>query len=110
MAFSVEGLAASLARLADRESQPAWQQSAVRLFGAAAALREAMGNSARRSWFLALPPPGRDEYERQVAAMRAALGAEAFNLAWAEGQQLALEQTIAESIRGGVWPGCDPRS
>jgi hypothetical protein len=34
-------------------------------------------------------------YERLVAEVRAILGAEAFTMAWAEGQAMTLEQAIA---------------
>jgi len=39
------------------------------------------------------------EWERSVALARAALGASAFDAAWAEGEALAPEQAIAEAWR-----------
>jgi hypothetical protein len=62
-------------------------ERAARLFGAAEALREALGAP--------LPPVERAHYDRSVAATRAALGEEAFAAAWAEGRALSLEQAIA---------------
>jgi hypothetical protein len=65
-------------------------ERACRLFGAAAALREAGG------WPLA--PVYRGEYERQVAAVRDTLGEKAFTAAWAEGRAMAPEQAIEYAL------------
>jgi DNA-binding NarL/FixJ family response regulator len=62
---------------------------AVRLAGAAAGLREAVGAP--------LPPPERVALDRHLAAARAALGARAAGAAWAEGQTLPPEQATAEA-------------
>jgi predicted ATPase len=65
-------------------------ERAARLFGAAAALREAMG--------IPLPAPDREEVEQAVAAARAALGEDAWAASFAAGQALSLEQAIAEAL------------
>jgi tetratricopeptide (TPR) repeat protein len=59
---------------------------AVRLLGAAARLRDTSG--------AVLPPYQRSEYERRVAALRNALGENAFSAAWAEGWAAPKEQTV----------------
>jgi predicted ATPase len=63
---------------------------AARLFGAAEALREALGS--------ALYPVERPEHETFVIATRAALGDEVFAAAWAEGRALPLDQAIAYAL------------
>jgi predicted ATPase/DNA-binding SARP family transcriptional activator len=70
--------------------------TAVRLFGAAAALREAIGTPLR--------PANRADYERRVAAARAALGEVAFAEAWAGGSRLTWEQAVAAAL---AWLGGD---
>jgi predicted ATPase/DNA-binding CsgD family transcriptional regulator len=59
---------------------------AARLFGAAEALREAVG-----AFVL---PLYRAEYDRGVAAARTGLGEEAFEEAWAEGRAMTPEQAV----------------
>jgi predicted ATPase/DNA-binding XRE family transcriptional regulator len=61
-------------------------ERATWLFGATAALREAIGAS--------MQPDERDEYDRNLAAVRAALGETAFTAAWARGQILSLDEVI----------------
>jgi predicted ATPase len=78
------------ARVAIAQGQP---ERAARLFGAAAALREAIGAP--------LPPIDRFRYERLVAAARAGLTEDAFAAAWIQGRSLSLEEAIAEAL-GGV--------
>jgi hypothetical protein len=63
---------------------------AARLFGAAEALREALGASPRTIY--------REEYERRVATARAALGAENFRAAWTAGRVMAVEEAIAHAL------------
>jgi tetratricopeptide (TPR) repeat protein len=65
-------------------------RGSARLFGAAEALREELGTP--------VPPPDRAEYERAVAAARAALGDEAFAAAWAEGRAMSWQQAIAYAL------------
>ena len=92
MAWSLE----YLARVAGGLGQP---ERAARLFGAAEALREAIGAP--------LPPSGRDDHEREVAAARAHLDEHAFVQALAEGQAMSLEQAIAYALEGA--PPAPPR-
>jgi tetratricopeptide (TPR) repeat protein len=62
----------------------------VRLFGAAAGLRDAMG--------LAQQPYDAERQGREAAVLRAALGEETFAAAWAEGYAMTAEQSIAEAL------------
>jgi tetratricopeptide (TPR) repeat protein len=75
------------AGLAAAERQPV---RAARLFGAAQALLDAAG--------LARPPHLRATYGRDLAATRAALGPEAFAVAWAAGEAMPLEQAVAYAL------------
>ena len=83
MAGCLQGLAAVLCTLGQLER-------GVRLFGAAAALRAAVG--------LPESPAKRATCERDVARARAAVGDDAFVAAWAAGQEMSLEQVIAEAL------------
>ena len=69
----------------------AWEQPerAARLFGTAAALREASG--------LPVDPAYRAAHARDVAAARAALGEDAFAAGWATGAGLSLPVAVAEA-------------
>jgi tetratricopeptide (TPR) repeat protein len=80
---------AGLAGVAGAAGQP---ERAARLFGAAEALLEAVDAHVL--------PADRADYERGVAAVRAALSAEAFAAAWAEGRALPLELAIALALEG----------
>ncbi|MFQ5795916.1 MAG: tetratricopeptide repeat protein [Candidatus Bipolaricaulia bacterium] len=73
IARGLEGLAA----VACANRQP---EQAARLFGAAEALREAIG--------IPLPPSECADYDRDVAAVRAGLDEDAFAAAWAEGRAM----------------------
>jgi tetratricopeptide (TPR) repeat protein len=64
--------------------------AAVRLFGAAEAVRESAG--------IPLPPVRRAAYERDLAAARAQLDQVAWDTAWSAGRALLLEQAIAEAL------------
>jgi len=79
----VEGLAA----LAVAQGQ---SERAARLFGAAEGLRAAMGAP--------LPTADREEHDRSVAAVRTALGEEAFAAAWAEGRAMSLDEGVAFAL------------
>jgi non-specific serine/threonine protein kinase len=72
-----------LARVVVAQGQP---ERAARLYGAAEALCEAMG--------VPLPPSERPDYDRGVAAVRAALGEEAFKAAWEEGRKMTIEEAV----------------
>jgi hypothetical protein len=76
-----------LAGLAAMNRQPA---HAVRLFGAAQALRERANTP--------LPPVYQPGYERDVAAARTQLDAATFAAAWDAGRAMTVEQAIAEAL------------
>jgi hypothetical protein len=81
------GMLVELGGLAASEGQAA---RSARLFGAAAAVRAAIGS--------VMPPILRDQYERDMAAAQAALGEAAFEAAWAAGQALSLDMVVAEAL------------
>jgi predicted ATPase/class 3 adenylate cyclase/DNA-binding SARP family transcriptional activator len=63
-------------------------ERAARLLGAADSLRAQMS--------ISIQPPERAEFDCRVAKTRARLTAEEFAAAWAEGQELSLEEALAE--------------
>jgi len=73
-----------LADITGAQGEPVW---AARLWGAAGALREALGTP--------LPPVARADYERAVAAARTTSGERAFAAAWTEGRSMSPEQALA---------------
>ena len=79
IALSLEGLSATLSALGNSER-------AARLRGAVDDAREAAG--------LSLTPQDRAGYDRDGAAMRAALGADQFDACLAEGRAMGLEAAI----------------
>lgn len=80
VAESLEGLA----HVAFANTMPA---RAARIFGAAERLRQELGSP--------LPPTERERYDLQIAVARAALGDDgAFDVAWAEGRAMTLEQAV----------------
>jgi DNA-binding CsgD family transcriptional regulator/tetratricopeptide (TPR) repeat protein len=81
-AGALEGLAASTAG--------GEAEDAARLFGAAAALRTALGAP--------LPPSERRWYDPGIAAARARLGATGFANAWETGGRLRLDQAVSEAL------------
>jgi tetratricopeptide (TPR) repeat protein len=102
LVFALEGLAEVLARLAMRR---AWRHQLVcvaRLLGAASALRDRLGSAASRSVTIPVASTNRDDYIHAVAATRAALGDQSFDVAWSEGRALPAEETIAEAQRSGL--------
>jgi predicted ATPase/DNA-binding CsgD family transcriptional regulator len=82
----VGGSLAGVATLAAARQQ--WKR-AVRLFGAATALRNAIANPFKY--------PERMVYERALDSARAVMTSEAFAAAWAAGRELTMEQAIAEA-------------
>ena len=52
----------------------------------------------------ALGPVKQRIYQRTVSAARAALGADAFNAAWAKGQAMVVEDTIALALAQALNP------
>jgi hypothetical protein len=77
--------------LAGRERQA---ERAIRLLGAVEAFCETIGARA--------PVADRTDYERTVAAGRAALGQPAFTAAWAEGRTLSLEDAIRYALEAAT--------
>jgi len=85
-------LAGCLDGLAEVATSVGHLERAVRLFGAAEALRRTTGVPERRLL--------RADRDRDVAAVRAALGEDPFAASWAEGQAMTLDQAIAEALGG----------
>ncbi len=83
IALALEGLAAVAA-------EDGALDQAARLWGGAAALREAVG--------LPLTPTDRPLYEREVEAARTRLGDGAWHRAWQEGWDTSLEVLIDEAL------------
>jgi DNA-binding NarL/FixJ family response regulator len=81
---SVYGMAVCVLGLAGLQSQP---ERATQLLSAA--------QTAFEVSMEAIEPHYRIEHERQTAAVRAALGAESFALAWAAGRAMSMKQAIA---------------
>jgi predicted ATPase/transcriptional regulator with XRE-family HTH domain len=98
LAFCLEGLALALVRVAADDGHPSQNQVAVRVLGAAAALREQQGSNRGINWSVSLPDETHADYALEVAATRATLGAAIFDAAWAAGRALSLEQAIAEGV------------
>jgi hypothetical protein len=71
-------------------------ERAARLYGVAETLRTAKGTP--------LPSCDLDEYNGDVALVRAALGEEAFAAAWAEGRAMSPQQAVAYALHE---PGAD---
>jgi len=65
-------------------------EKAVRLLGAAAALRAAIG--------LVLPLPEHTAYEQSVAAARAQLADETFEQAWSQGKAMSVAQAVVDAL------------
>jgi tetratricopeptide (TPR) repeat protein len=84
------GIASCLARFAGVASVQGYMMRAVRLSGAAEALRNVIGTR--------MEPDDRVQYERIVAAARTQLGESVFAQAWAEGHAMTLEQAIAYAL------------
>ncbi len=84
------GLAVDLRGLAQTGAAVGQLTRAVRLAGAEARLREAIGASIT-------PVLEAQRYERDLAGIRAALGAIAFDAAWAEGRELRSDQVVVEA-------------
>ena len=60
--------------------------SAARLFGAAEALREKIG--------IPMTVREREEYDRQVADLRAGMAKERFESAWKQGRSMSMDQAV----------------
>jgi len=86
------GVADILECLAALAGEDGSQREAARLFGAAQAIRERIGEVRFKVWDAG--------YEASVAALRNALGEQDFDGAWAEGAALSVEEAIAYTQRG----------
>jgi predicted ATPase/class 3 adenylate cyclase/DNA-binding CsgD family transcriptional regulator len=85
------GVAESLEALAGLAADQESCAEAARLFGAASALRAAIG--------LARWPADQPAYDTDVANTSGALGEDAFNAAWAEGAALSVDEAVAYVTR-----------
>jgi hypothetical protein len=74
----------------DRDGSTEACERAVHLYGAAAALRGATGDT--------LSPTERAAYEDRLKGVRALLGEERFAAMWAQGETLTLEQAAAIAL------------
>ena len=86
-----QGVVESLEGLARVAAMTREMPRAARLFGAATALREALGVS--------LDQDAEDGHERAVAEVRAELGDAAYEETWSAGRALPLEQAVAEALK-----------
>jgi tetratricopeptide (TPR) repeat protein len=84
------GIATELEGIAAVAVAAGTSERAVRLFGAAAALRETTG--------AAIPPDDLPDYERSLAAARAQLGAARYEEARNAGHALGLEEAVTEAL------------
>jgi predicted ATPase len=84
------GIADSLAAMAAIALEKASPRRAARLLAAADRLRQAMG--------IAIPLSARAAQAALCAAVRSALGGEAFAAAWVEGQTMSLDQAVVEAM------------
>src|SRR5439155_10295425 len=81
--YCFEGLAAVLCLIGRAEP-------AVRLLGAAEALRESLG--------VDLAPAERETHEETAGAVREAVGEERFSAAWRQGREMSLDEAIAYAL------------
>jgi non-specific serine/threonine protein kinase len=88
------GIAACLEGITQVAIAIAQPMPAVRLFGAAAAIRDRISHPPY--------PEEQIEYDSQLGEARAQLDAATFAAAWAAGQAMTTEQAIAEALRVGV--------
>jgi hypothetical protein len=84
------GIIRSLEEMAEVAATRGEPERAACLFGVTEGLRESLG--AR------LPPTERAKQDRCVAAVRGALGEEAFAAAWAEGRAMPLEEAVRYAL------------
>lgn len=85
----VSGMVTSLEALAGLAAASNRPEHAARLFGAAAAARDAHGSGR--------PPNQSAAYEADVALARQSLPPEDFDAAWADGGRLSLDEAVAEA-------------
>jgi predicted ATPase len=90
-ARSTLAVAMALGRLADLTAAEGRSQQAARLFGALGAWYRSVGREVQYK-----PHPN---HQLDLGAARAALGADAYDRAWAEGQGMTLEQAVAYALQ-----------
>ena len=89
----IEGTVESVEGIARAVAAKGQSRKAARLLAAAASLRRTTQDPLR--------PAEQADYDKAVAAVREALGAEAFEAAWTEGAALSSEQAIAAALTTG---------
>ncbi len=102
-----DGMATCLAGLAEVATAAGQLARAARLLAATLALLEASNARLEETFWDPLagyPITGQAVIERHVADMRAAMGASAFEAAWAAGQALTLEQAVVDALAEGAHP------
>jgi predicted ATPase/DNA-binding CsgD family transcriptional regulator len=97
-----EGIAASLEGLAALEAGQGMPRHAAWLWGAAHALREAIGAP--------MYPVSQASYEQTIAQARAQLGEQAFRAAWAEGRKMTPVQALAAQEQAMLPTTVPPRA
>lgn len=90
LVYGLEGFA----RLAVVQSQKSHFLLALKLFGAAEALRESLQSP--------LPLPDRDDHERSIASVRSKLDEGTFIEEWALGRAMSVEQAIIVALDIGI--------
>jgi predicted ATPase/transcriptional regulator with XRE-family HTH domain len=99
------GIARCLAGLAEVAEAAGQIERAAQLLGATQVLLAASGRHLEdtgRDLPGRIPITSQAEFERHVAAVRAALGDAAFAAAWAKGRAMPLEQAIASTLDPGT--------
>jgi predicted ATPase/DNA-binding CsgD family transcriptional regulator len=89
-AGTLEGVADALANLASVAAAGRLDHQATRLFGAASSLADALG--------YVFELPERSIHERFMSRLEAAMGEDAFTLAWNAGAGLTLDDAVAEAV------------
>ncbi len=89
-----QGIAECLGGLAAVAHTRGWHERAARLYGAEMAIRQSIGTPRT--------PAGDAEHERILSQAKSGLGEAAFAVAWAAGQALSLEETVAEALQPGA--------
>lgn len=84
------GSAWCLERLAEVRESLGELEQAVRIFGTASALRESIGSK--------MDPVDQPEYDRRLTALRDTLGAEAYEVAWADGYAQTMKQALSSAL------------
>jgi predicted ATPase/class 3 adenylate cyclase len=91
VAFDWEGIVACIGGLAEIAVATGQPESAVRLFGAAAAMRDAHGLLSDSA------SDGHDSSDSSLAIARTSLGQEAFTSLWERGRAMSLDEASAEA-------------